>query len=77
MAKNNQPIEFPDALQKSGKSYKLRSVIAHYGRMSHGHYVCESLIDGKWWLFNDDVVSEDPQRSINIYAQVLLYELSE
>ena len=55
----------------------LKSVIAHYGRMSRGHYVCESLIDGKWWLFNDDDVNEDPQRSVNIYAQVLLYEQSE
>ena len=55
----------------------LKSVIAHYGRMSRGHYVCESLIDGKRWLFNDDDVNEDPQRSVNIYAQVLLYEQSE
>lgn len=77
MAKNNQPIEFSDTLQQNGKSYKLRSVIAHYGRMSRGHYVCESLVDGKWWLFNDGDVTEDPQRRVNIYAQVLLYEQSE
>ena len=57
---------------ESGKVYKLRAVITHYGRHENGHYICyrkapyaiktsEKVIDennDSWWHLSDEDVTE-------------------
>ncbi|WUR04026.1 ubiquitin carboxyl-terminal hydrolase [Vairimorpha necatrix] len=69
VCKENYTIEKYDGLFKFSKeidispycvdktienTYKLHSVIVHLGYSTWGHYFCNILIDGKWYLFNDD-----------------------
>ncbi|WUR04921.1 ubiquitin carboxyl-terminal hydrolase 7 [Vairimorpha necatrix] len=39
------------------KIYRLHSVILHKGGVAGGHYVCNILIDGVWYNFNDEIVT--------------------
>lgn len=49
-----------DSLNSSSNStiYQLRGLINHYGRMNFGHYLDYININGKWFEFNDSIVSE-------------------
>lgn len=79
-------IEYPSVLDmipymcehnKKRMTYKLTSVIHHYGSYNSGHYVSFSDIDGVWYQFNDSVVSKvsDVKEQIHTDASyILVYE---
>jgi ubiquitin C-terminal hydrolase len=46
-----RPKSAPESL------FRLRGLVIHVGKnMSSGHYISCALIEGKWFLFNDDSV---------------------
>nr|CAD2169138.1 unnamed protein product [Meloidogyne enterolobii] len=70
--KNVKIVNNPEELDMStycinGNIYDLSCVIYHHGiQFSSGHYTAatRNLIDGKWRLFNDNLVSEKSQNEI-------------
>ncbi|CAL6104613.1 Ubiquitin_carboxyl-terminal hydrolase family protein [Hexamita inflata] len=72
--KDSQPVDFPEQLEQCGHKYALKSIVVHYGRLSRGHYMNLSKINGKWLEFNDEYVQETDVEAFKCYAQILLYE---
>ncbi len=69
--KNGSEIKFPKDLivdkwssdikhSDKGPTYKLVSIICHYGSLDYGHYIayCYDDIQGKWLCKNDEEVSD-------------------
>ena len=60
---------------KKKTSYKLSSIIRHYGTQNGGHYTSCSQVGDKWYTFDDNNVSEiDSSNVVNSSAYVLFYE---
>ena len=66
---------------KKSIKYDLFAVANHYGTLSFGHYTafCKNSITGKWYEFNDSIVSEinDLSSIITSNAYVLFYRQKE
>ena len=70
-------------MKDSGVNYKLIGVVTHMGLSgASGHFIacCRSPIDGKWYKYNDDLVSNiiDVKQEIIDYAMpyILFYQKS-
>ena len=50
------PLELPQEL--SLNNYKLQGAIIHSGSYSGGHYIYIGIINGIWYMFNDNYVTE-------------------
>lgn len=60
--------------------YDLYAVCNHRGTMSNGHYTayCQNPITGKWFCYDDHLVSEiDPSRVCTPDAYILFYKRRE
>lgn len=58
--------------------YNLKAVILHIGGMGGGHYVCIGYRDNKWWIFDDDRVSQiEMTGNINDVPRLCLYDMSK
>lgn len=89
-SKISSPVNFPlvgldmrPYLHKECKSkvstYDLTAVICHHGTVSHGHYTsfAKHEISGKWFEFDDQIVTEVPPDVVqNCEAYVLFYRKS-
>lgn len=59
--------------------YNLKGVIIHEGDNNHGHYYAYIKNDGRWWQFNDRLVTEVDRRRVfddaygNIYEERNVY----
>eukprot|EP00619_Florenciella_sp_RCC1007_P020039 CAMPEP_0205946996 /NCGR_PEP_ID=MMETSP1325-20131115/69337_1 /ASSEMBLY_ACC=CAM_ASM_000708 /TAXON_ID=236786 /ORGANISM="Florenciella sp., Strain RCC1007" /LENGTH=151 /DNA_ID=CAMNT_0053318093 /DNA_START=461 /DNA_END=916 /DNA_ORIENTATION=- len=61
---------------RSGVGYELYGVVNHLGTMSAGHYVSSirTRSDGKWHIFNDNILSETSEKDlVNDTAYILWY----
>jgi ubiquitin C-terminal hydrolase len=92
MAKNNNMVTYPHTLNINkylintceNKTYKLKSIICHVGRMNFGHYfsyICKTVNGSdRWFRCNDEKVNEVPldklkDEIITNNAYMLFYEL--
>lgn len=86
--KRNDEVEFPEvfdmtpytALNTKNMTYKLYSVINHYGSSRGGHYVAHCRNDDNWACFDDLMVrdvSVETVLSEKRSAYVLFYEKQE
>ncbi|GBG78426.1 hypothetical protein CBR_g26455 [Chara braunii] len=69
-----------DMLTDSKPIYDLYAVTNHVGGLSSGHYTayCRNVDDGKWYAYNDSVVSlTHPASVISPAAYVLFYQLKD
>jgi ubiquitin C-terminal hydrolase len=65
LRKINKFIDYPKTLNMSKytsssnveKRYSLYAVCNHYGSMGGGHYTASASVNGKWYNFNDSMVS--------------------
>ncbi|XP_063067032.1 ubiquitin carboxyl-terminal hydrolase 20 isoform X2 [Engraulis encrasicolus] len=60
-------------------TYDLLSVICHHGTAGSGHYIayCQNVINGKWYEFDDQYVTEVHETVVqNAEAYVLFYRKS-
>jgi hypothetical protein len=59
--KNTDPIDAPRELLHCDVAFRLIASITHHGEnLSVGHYTANVNIAGKWWLCDDDRISEQP-----------------
>jgi uncharacterized UBP type Zn finger protein len=89
--KNRRHVDFPLVLDEqhfrqdddregtaSDGQYRLFAVSNHVGRLNEGHYTAHARhpATGKWYYFNDSVVTEvqNPKDVITSNAYVLFYE---
>ncbi|CAK1594200.1 unnamed protein product [Parnassius mnemosyne] len=58
--------------------YNLYAVSNHYGSMEGGHYTayCKSSVYGKWYKFDDHVVTEIPATEVKSSAAYILFYTS-
>lgn len=59
--------------------YNLYAVCNHHGNMSAGHYdaYCRNVVDGKWYSFDDQIVTPILERSVvTSDAYILFYQRS-
>ncbi|XP_063832508.1 ubiquitin carboxyl-terminal hydrolase 8 isoform X2 [Ostrinia nubilalis] len=58
-----------------GQQYSLYAVSNHYGSMEGGHYTayCKSQIYGKWYKYDDHVVTEIPSSEVKSSAAYILF----
>lgn len=78
---NKYETDYPDFISFKKENtddqyitYKLKSIITHYGRMTGGHYTAKSIRNGVPYLFNDSQYSNtDMTTSSNTY--ILMYTL--
>jgi len=78
---NGKPASSPAAAAASSipssASYDLFAIVRHLGSVSGGHYIayCRSHVTGKWYEFDDRVVTEFSEAEIaKIEAYVLFYK---
>ncbi|XP_026738655.1 ubiquitin carboxyl-terminal hydrolase 8 isoform X2 [Trichoplusia ni] len=59
-------------------SYNLYAVSNHYGSMEGGHYTayCKSSVYGKWYKYDDHVVTEIPASEVKSSAAYILFYTS-
>ncbi|KAL0868177.1 hypothetical protein ABMA27_007723 [Loxostege sticticalis] len=74
------PLEELDMRQFSlhcpgSQQYSLYAVSNHYGSMEGGHYTayCKSQIYGKWYKYDDHVVTEIPSSEVKSSAAYILF----
>ncbi|PZC77431.1 hypothetical protein B5X24_HaOG203381 [Helicoverpa armigera] len=77
------PLEDLDMRQFSlhsppNHSYNLYAVSNHYGSMEGGHYTayCKSSVYGKWYKYDDHVVTEIPSSEVKSSAAYILFYTS-
>jgi ubiquitin C-terminal hydrolase len=63
--KNNKNIEMPIDININGNQYELRSYVLHSGSLNGGHYVNYTKFNNKYYLLNDNSVSESNFNSKN------------
>ncbi|EAY23567.1 Clan CA, family C19, ubiquitin hydrolase-like cysteine peptidase [Trichomonas vaginalis G3] len=64
----------PPDIEAGPTKYKIRSIIAHKGNMSYGHYVAYCSTFEGWKLYDDSKVSiVDPQEVYSSNAYILIY----
>ena len=76
--KNKTKIALPDQYSMSFPNYPkvlyiLVYIKLHIGNdMEQGHYVCDVLYynTGAWWYCNDEIVTEYPGYSMNVYNEL-------
>lgn len=61
--KNNADVKFGEVIEFGNeesckKKYEIMSVIVQIGGVNAGHYICYVKIGGKWFLFNDNSLTE-------------------
>lgn len=54
-SRNSQEIMVPVIWREK---YRLKGIVYHSGSLHGGHYVYIGCVENKWYLFNDDSVSE-------------------
>ncbi|XP_022815335.1 ubiquitin carboxyl-terminal hydrolase 8 isoform X3 [Spodoptera litura] len=59
----------------SSHAYNLYAVSNHYGSMEGGHYTayCKSSVYGKWYKYDDHVVTEIPSSEVKSSAAYILF----
>ncbi|CAH0678203.1 unnamed protein product [Spodoptera exigua] len=73
------PLEDLDMRQfahcSSPHAYNLYAVSNHYGSMEGGHYTayCKSSVYGKWYKYDDHVVTEIPSSEVKSSAAYILF----
>ncbi|KAF9414749.1 hypothetical protein HW555_007445 [Spodoptera exigua] len=73
------PLEELDMRQfahcSSPHAYNLYAVSNHYGSMEGGHYTayCKSSVYGKWYKYDDHVVTEIPSSEVKSSAAYILF----
>ncbi|CAH1636226.1 unnamed protein product [Spodoptera littoralis] len=73
------PLEELDMRQfahcTSSHAYNLYAVSNHYGSMEGGHYTayCKSSVYGKWYKYDDHVVTEIPSSEVKSSAAYILF----
>jgi len=68
----------PDKLTVCKKQYKLVGYVVHSGSVHGGHYTCTARRDGKFYRFNDSVVSELSPGDIfkkHEHKRIIIFEL--
>ncbi|XP_048478048.1 ubiquitin carboxyl-terminal hydrolase 8 isoform X1 [Plutella xylostella] len=62
----------------SNQLYNLYAVSNHYGSMEGGHYTayCKSSVYGKWYKYDDHVVTEIPASEVKSSAAYILFYTS-
>ena len=70
--KNNNKIKYPinNVLIKESSSntvfnYSLSNIIYHFGHINHGHYTNSTKINDKWYLIDDDSITENSEIILN------------
>ncbi|KAJ8711987.1 hypothetical protein PYW08_008941 [Mythimna loreyi] len=64
--------------QSNHTTYNLYAVSNHYGSMEGGHYTayCKSSVYGKWYKYDDHVVTEIPASEVKSSAAYILFYTS-
>ena len=61
-----------------GGAYELYAVIDHHGAgPGTGHYTCSVMIDGVWYMCDDDMVLCEPRTPSSSTAYLLFYRLNQ
>lgn len=69
-------ITISESRRNTTKSYELYAVSNHYGSMESGHYTafCKSGTYGKWFKFDDQMVTaQDSSTVVSSAAYILFY----
>lgn len=54
--------------------YTITAIISHIGTMGYGHYICYCLEEGKWVLYNDEIVKVvSAEEAISSQSYILIY----
>ena len=78
--KNNNKINYPidNVLVKESNTgnvfnYSLNNIIYHFGNINNGHYVNSTKINKKWYVIDDDNVTENSEFIINNANSYILF----
>jgi hypothetical protein len=53
--------------------YDLVAVVSHSGTLSSGHYVCYAMSKGRWYLYDDSVVTPVSRKTVLVSQAFLLF----
>lgn len=61
-------VKFPYSIILGSRVWKLAATIHHYGNNRGGHIVAAVHVNEKWWIADDDIITEGmlPQESIQM-----------
>lgn len=76
--KKNISIKFDKNLRFCDHNYDLACIVAHYGSVLSGHYVCYIFDKGCIWKYNDSLVQsiDNLEADQFKYAYLLVYKIS-
>ena len=72
--------KYVETTDKSPTKYELTGVITHLGVSGpNGHFIafCKNIMDGKWYKYNDEIVTEADNFSVHNegIAYILFYNM--
>ena len=81
--KNNIDVRFTETLNLKESlnvdaTYSLFGYVSHYGSIDTGHYTSLAKLNGHYYLFDDETVTEvDPERGFQLQPYILFYILNK